>query len=245
MKLISRHEMMRSLRTPITDSFRDKQAKVGEDLITDVKGLTGGCAFLDLCCNETVLVNLTDIKLYRDQDGFIRAEKLLGEVKWGSEVWKAVKDDKTATAKKRGYQKVSNLDHLVVGFPDMDWQFFLERIRLRKVHTNNYNLLALTEVKGTDLITGSERCISELLNPINIGPSCIAVPVFQCTGPCSRGCTSGSIPIIGCTCPGVPWWREVCGWYWKGFRCVDISCTGSCWQLWAYGGCICIPWPFG
>lgn len=245
MKHQSRHEILRSLWSPGTDAFFDKKATVGNVLISNVKDMVGGCVFLDLCCNETVLVQLSDIELYRDQEGFVRAEKLTGKVKWGSDKWKAVEDDKTATAKKRGLSKVKVLDNLVGGFPDKDWQYYLERIRLRKVKANGYNLLSLAEVKGTDLITGSERSLSKIITPGMLIANCLTVPAFQCEGRCPRGCISGSVPIIGCTCPGVPWWRETCGWYWKGFRCVNVLCLGGrCWQLWAYGGCVCLPWPF-
>lgn len=236
-----RQTVLDSLREPTTDAFRSDTAECVDELLASVSDLTGACIFVRPDESTSVLVEIDDLVLYGDPEGYVSVGKLSGDVVWGSKRWECADIDDSARLKRLGWTPVERLDDFLVGFRGTDWQFHVKTLRFRRVETNGYTLLGLGEIHATDLFTGCRH--EYVFVPGQHG--CLGVPDVQCKGLCPRACEGASPPVIGdCACPDTPWYLDLCVWTLVGVRCLNLYCSHDCLQTWGWGGCLCFA-PFG
>ena len=233
-----RCEILQRLNSLRTEDFRDYEAKFAGEPIGDVSQLVGTSVFLRHSSNEILLVEISEIELYRDFSRFSFLGKLIGDVKWGSKRWSKVNIDRSSLLQQNGWRKVETFDEIFFGVPDSCWRFYFEKLRLHRLLVKDYCLLTLTEVKGVDLNAGTE-----LIQSVDVGAviaGCPSVMTFDCVDwLCSESCQqSGDEPIFGdCDCPGYGF----CAFWPMGTTCVNTVCSLTCHNLTGWAAvCLCI-----
>ena len=200
--------------------FQDPNAHYEGDEISEVSQMVGTSVFFRLGGNEAVLIQIADIELVKNANGFVSLGKLSGKRVWGSNRFEEFKIDNSSEYEKRGLTRVTRFNDLNTGIEGSHNQFHFERLRFRRLVTRNYSLLALTEFSGTNLVTHQA-----LFGHFNIVDRLVCPTVFtwQCWATACAG--SGAFcRLPACSCTGTGF----CNWVLVGTTCVSTRCPGTC-----------------